>query len=168
MSLVGNLISKHHSKGILIDTNILLLFFIGIYDKEFIDKFKRTSKYSNEDFEIVKKIILKFKNIIITPHILTEISNLSFQMSENLLKNYFLSIIKIIKNMKEIYIDKNEIIESKFYIKIGFADSSIIECAWKKGILVFTDDFPLSNYLLKLKCDVINLNYIRTEVWSVN
>jgi hypothetical protein len=62
-----NLYLKYKSKGILIDTNLLLLLLVGFYDENLIAKFKRTSKYSKEDFQIIRNFILHFEKIIITP-----------------------------------------------------------------------------------------------------
>jgi len=165
MSYIDTLISNYYSKGIIVDTNLLLLFLIGIYDINYIQSFKRTSKYNKEDYEIVNRIINSFSKIIVTPHIIAEFSNLSFQLPEKLLENYFKSIFAHLNNIDEIYIPKNVILGNQILFKIGFTDLSIIELSKNKTHLVFTDDLPLTGYLNKFDCDLINLNYIRTELW---
>lgn len=167
-SIVERLILKHSSKGILIDTNVLLLFLIGIFDENYIHKFKRTKKYSIEDFHIVKSIILRFKKIIVTPQILAELSNLSCQMDKSRLGQYFSYFIEIIKKSEEIYINKNQLLEINLLSKFGITDLTINESAREYNYLVFTDDFKLFGYLSKNNIDAINLNYIRTELWLRN
>ena len=40
------LIEKYASRGVLVDTNILLLFVVGAFDRELIPRFKRTSHFA--------------------------------------------------------------------------------------------------------------------------
>lgn len=167
MSYVDSMISKYSNKGILVDTNLLLLLITGLFDKNYIQQFKRTDKYSIEDFEVVSEIILKFSSIIITPHILAELSNLSSQMKN--LEKSFIQVIEIIKNSQEVYIQKDDLLShDKFILKFGFTDISILEGALKYKLLVFTDDANLNSILQHKGVDTINLNYIRTVKWLQN
>jgi len=162
-----SLIRKHSSRGILIDTNLLLLYLIGMFDENYINRFKRTKKYSIDDFKIVKNIINYFRKIIVTPQILAEISNLSKDIKDPFLSKYFSKLIDIIKDSEELYINKNDLLKPLLLPKYGFTDVSIIESADVHNHLIFTDDFPLSGYLCKYEMDVFNFNHIRTEMWSL-
>ncbi|MGD0517565.1 MAG: hypothetical protein ABSA26_08525 [Thermoguttaceae bacterium] len=74
---LGQLIHQYSRQGIIVDTNVLLLFFVGKYEPLLIAKHKRTRQYSIEDFQILEKFLKLFQNrIITTPNILTEASNL--------------------------------------------------------------------------------------------
>ena len=64
---------------VVIDTNILLLLFIGTYDKHLITTFKRTKQYTEDDYDILQTS-LEGKTLVTTPNILTEISNFAFQL----------------------------------------------------------------------------------------
>ncbi len=85
MNYFEEIIGSYRNKGILIDTNLLLLYFIGKYNKSLIQYFKRTQKYVIEDYELSTSVIKFFTRIITTPNILTEVSNLSGNL-ENKLK----------------------------------------------------------------------------------
>ena len=64
--------------GIVVDTNLLLLLLVGLYDKSLIKDFKRTQKYDIDDFDRLRIVIYYCKNrIYTTPNILTEITNLT-------------------------------------------------------------------------------------------
>jgi hypothetical protein len=52
---VDQVMLRYKTRGALVDTNILLLFFIGKYDRSQIGKFKRTKIFTPEDFDIVLK-----------------------------------------------------------------------------------------------------------------
>lgn len=74
---LGQLIHQYSRQGVIVDTNVLLLFFVGKYEPLLIAKHKRTRQYSIEDFQILEKFLKLFQNrIITTPNILTEASNL--------------------------------------------------------------------------------------------
>ena len=97
------LLSKYKTQGVLIDSNLLLLYFVGLYDQKQIPKFKRTAKYVIEDFLTVARIIDFFSRIVTTPNILTEVSNLSGQLHEAVKTRYFQLFAKQICVLDEHY-----------------------------------------------------------------
>ena len=72
---INEIFDRYQQSGILIDTNILLLYFVGSYDIQQISRFKRTKKFVVEDYKLLTRIWNSFKKIVTTPHILTEVSN---------------------------------------------------------------------------------------------
>ncbi len=69
------LIYKYSNKGLLIDTNILLLYFVGSFDRQHIEKFKRTSQFTIKDFDYLVILLDRFDTLVTTPNILTEVNN---------------------------------------------------------------------------------------------
>ena len=63
--------------GMIVDSCVLLLIIVGIFDKNIIDKCKKIDHYSKDDFDLALQIVARYSNIYITPHILAELSNLS-------------------------------------------------------------------------------------------
>ena len=51
MTEVADLLSKYYAKGIVIDTNILLLYLVGSVNHQRITKFKRTAQFIPEDYD---------------------------------------------------------------------------------------------------------------------
>ena len=43
---VSGLMQRYRSRGILVDTNILLLHFVGSFDPSLIARFKRTERFT--------------------------------------------------------------------------------------------------------------------------
>ncbi len=60
----------------------LLLFLIGAYGKNLISTFKRlkTYNYTFEDFTILKEFLLHTKEIMVTPEVLSEVSNYAYEL----------------------------------------------------------------------------------------
>ena len=69
---------------VLLDTNLLLLFLVDSYERKRIRNFKRTSTFSEEDFDLLAAFLQAFKKILTTPHILTEVSNLAGSLPDHL------------------------------------------------------------------------------------
>jgi len=161
---IEKLIFKYRNKGILPDSNILLVYFIGSYNENLISSFKRTKIFTIEDFKTLSKIINYFSKVYTTPNILTEVSNLSNQLPEKTKIKYYEEFKKHVSLLNENYFESNIICNTSHFNKYGLTDASIIELSQKK-YLVLTDDLKLSNYLNTIGIDVINFNHIRMINW---
>ena len=71
------LINQHRSKGVLVDTNLLVLYLIGQVNRKRILSFKRTQTYTLDDFDLLARLIAWFGKLVTTPHILTQASDLA-------------------------------------------------------------------------------------------
>lgn len=156
---------NYRSRGVLIDSNLLLLYFIGKYNPSVIQSFKRTKKFTIEDFDLLSQIICFFTKLITTPNILTEVSNLCNSLPGNIKNNYFTEFAKQIQVLNEHYKPSSNICSLDHFKKYGLTDSGIIELA-KGNFLVLSDDFPLTNYLQSKNIDAINFNHLRPLNWS--
>jgi len=65
-------------RGLLIDTNLLVLFTVGTVNRRRIESFKRTSKYNEDDYDLLVRVIERAGNPLYTvAHVLAEVSNLT-------------------------------------------------------------------------------------------
>src|SRR5437667_6470122 len=71
------IVARHARAGILVDSNILLLLLVGNFNRRLISKFKRTQTFDEQDYDILVDLLANFGSIHTTPHVLTEVSNLS-------------------------------------------------------------------------------------------
>ena len=78
------LFEKYRNKGLLLDTNLLLLLLIGSGVPHLLETFKpiQNQGFKKKDFELLARACSFFKTLITTPHILTETSNHSGKVSE--------------------------------------------------------------------------------------
>jgi rRNA-processing protein FCF1 len=164
MDYFDELLRRYQSKGLLIDTNLLLVYFVGCYDPAQITKFKRTQTFTVEDFDTLIRIFKFFTKIVTTPNILTEVNSFSNQLPENIKHSYYSEFEKRLSEMEEHYLVSVEISSLKHFKKFGLTDSGIIELV-KNKYLVLTDDLRLAAYLQTTGIDVINFNNIRTLNW---
>lgn len=164
--MIDYCIKKHGKFGIIIDTNLLLLLLIGEYSPQYICHYKRTQKYSIEDFEWICLILKYFSKVVVTPHILAEVWNFAEKIPEHHLVDFIKSSIEQLSLFDEDYIDKETILRDKDQLKyIGVTDLSIIYAAKQGNYVVLTDDLRAYNSYMINEVTALNLNHIRTEEW---
>lgn len=159
-------VARAGKRGIILDTNLLVIYLVGLYRKECVKDFV-TGKTRAEDFDIIKRFIqrYKFKTCIVTPHILAEVSNITFDAFMNTGRSeYVKRAINFLKTALERSAEKDSMIDEAYLPKLGFADASIIEVAKSKEYLVMTEDFDLAERLRSKGSLVININHIRQIV----
>lgn len=157
------LLSRYRSIGILLDTNLLLLYLIGLFDPDRIERFKRTEKFSYEDFQILSRIMRPFNIIRTLPHVLAEVNSLSGQLHSNMLASFreiFKGQIELFEEASLASINASQRPEFSY---LGLTDAAIILESIGKW-LVLTDDLPLYVALNKAGVDVLNFTAIRYAV----
>jgi hypothetical protein len=159
-----NLLARHRGGSILIDTNILLMLFVGGFDKELIPRFKRTAPFTPEDFDLLVRLIGWIPNVVTTPHVLAEVSNLSGQLGEPKRAAYFLQFAAQINLLDERYVPSKNVTGSETFTRLGLTDSIIFSLSGKE-LLILTDDFRFSGFLAAADVDHINFNHLRTLNW---
>ncbi len=164
MNEIEQLAQRYKQAGIVVDTNILLLYFIGALDREFIPQFKRTRQFTVEDHATLIRILDFFDTVVTTPNILTEVSNLSGQLGEPVRSEYFKKFSSDITLLKEEYVASQDVVAMQEFVRFGLTDAGLIYVT-RGRYLVLTDDFRLSQYLQRAGVDVINFNHIRSAYW---
>jgi len=155
------LIAKYRTRGVLIDTNLLILYFVGEFSPERIPTLRRTKKFVLRDYLLLKAFFDQFAVKVTTPNILTEISNLAGDIPDGLRKNFFRSLQTNFELFDEQYRRSSAAAASAIFPRLGLTDAVIAELA-NQRYLVLTDDFPLANYLGSINTDVINFNHLRS------
>lgn len=164
--LLSESIQRYRTTGVLVDTNILLLLFIGSVDRRLIERFKRTMArgFEASDYELLTSFLKLFEDrVVTTPHILTEVSNLAGQLGSQK-QRFFSYFAKGISQLIEHYKPSADLARAVSFAKFGLTDTAIIDLV-KGQYLVLTDDFRLSNYLGKQGVDALNFNHLRFDNW---
>ncbi|MEH2366056.1 PIN domain-containing protein [Nostoc sp.] len=165
--LIASLVRRYCQKGVLIDTNIRLLFLARSFNQERITKFNRTQQFIPEDYELLLAFIARFQKLVTTPNILTEVNSLANQLGEPERSQCFAIFAQFVKNvalLDEYYVNSLDAVNTEKFIKFGLTDSGILTLS-KGKYLVLTDDFKLASYLQSVEIDVINFNNIRVFNW---
>ena len=146
--------------SVLIDTNLLLLLIVGLYNKDLISVHKRTKEFMPKDFDLLVKHINGYKILWVTSHCLAEVSNLIMQTNEKLAKELMTCFSGFVAEAKESHIPKEVIFKNGISTRLGIADTGIIIKS-KRVTCVFTVDFDLYNDILNRGYNVVNYNHLR-------
>ena len=165
MEYLNELIGRYRHKGLLVDTNLLLLYFLGACDPDHIPKFKRTMMFTVAEFWFLARFLRSFDTLVTTPNVLTEVSNMSGQLGEPLRTQFYIDFANLIPQLNENYISSSSASSLAHFSKFGLTDVGIGELA-KDTYLVLSDDLKLVSYLQKKDIDAINFNHIRTWAWE--
>jgi hypothetical protein len=142
-------------KGILLDTNLLLLLTAGVFSLDKIRSFKRTQSFIIEDFNALNQIISFSTQLFTTPNILTE--------ATNLLDSELMPVLSVLtETLVEHYLPSIEVMkyDIKCYEKFGLSDAVLRKLA-NDNILVLTVDAPFYHYASSLGLPVYNFNHFR-------
>lgn len=144
-------IARERPEGLIVDTNLLILFLMGKYQPEFITQCELTHSqgYTPEDYELLCAILKLFKQIIITPHIVAEVSNLSrLKLKDEKLSHYFKAFVELGNAAKESNVPLKNFLgmELKYIAAFGFTDMALYELAKANKLPIITDDGPLYQF----------------------
>lgn len=149
-------------KGIILDANLLLLYFVGRHDTSMIGKYtERLSRYTAEDFSILARWVATFNQLIVTPNVLTEVINLIDKRSGRF--NQLLRQISTeIELLDEVYFpSKATLTPAKPQFEVfGLTDLGLFALA-KTDFVVLTDDKPLWSFIAGQGYAAINFDQLR-------
>ncbi len=146
------------SNRILIDTNALIVYLLGLMDPDIIKTHKRTQIYEPEDFFFLANIIQDPSNILVTPNTITETDNLLNNFSGERKYTYILAIAEMIRTASEHYIQSNRVIEAPHFISHGITDIALILLAQQQEVALFiTADSKLGDLAKAHSINVLDL-----------
>ena len=160
MDEITELVKSHKGRGVLVDTNLLLVYLVGMLDPGRLTKFKRTAAFTADDFYLLARLLRFLGKIVTTPNILTEVNSLSNQLPEAVKKGYYAAFARRILLMDEHYIASEQVTSLDSFARLGLTDLGIAELA-RHSYLVLTDDFRLTHHLHSLGVEAINFNHVR-------
>jgi hypothetical protein len=158
------LIEKHRSKGVLVDTNLLVLLLVGLVNKNRILDFKRTQNFTIEDFHTLSRLVDWFGKLVTTPHVLSQVSDLTDLSGKDLamIRGLFGSRVE---QMEESYEPSNLLVTHDLFSRLGLTDAAIATVC-SKGTLVLTADLNLHIALQHSGADALNFNHVRPLAWN--
>jgi hypothetical protein len=127
-------------------------------------EFKRTQGFTIEDFDLLKNLIRWFGRLIATPHVLTQVSDLTDLPGKELreIRHLFRSVVE---EMEESYNPSRTLVADPIFERLGLTDAAIATLCCR-GILVLTAEVNLQLAVERRGADALNFNHVRQLSWS--
>lgn len=156
------LFEKYRGKGVLVDTNLLLLLLVGSIGVKHLSEFKPTANrgFTASDHKLLCWMIDQFPRILTTPHILTEVSNYADHFKGERRSLLIDEVARLSRQADEHYQKSQELVGRQGFREFGLTDTAIASIPAGR-FLVLTVDFPLAAWLQKSGVDVVNFNHYR-------
>lgn len=156
-------IDRYRSRGVLVDSNLLLVLCVGYIDRNLVPGFNRTRRYTAKDYDLLCALLNRFKKILTTPNIMTEVNNLGRHLTEEH-KAKFQKIFGHMANdvLEEQYLESRAAVKVPLFRDYGLADSvafSVVQNG--DGCLLLTDDLQLAARAEKNGAAALNFNHVR-------
>lgn len=155
------LITRYIHRGILVDSSLLVVYLVGIFDhRQLLNCRAIKSSFSQAEFDLLRNLLAEFDAIITTPHVLTEVSNLAGRLPRVVHSRFREFFARVMTRLTERSVAAIEIASAEHFIRFGMADTAITLIA-PGEFLVLTEELALFDYLSRNGVDVLNFNHIR-------
>ena len=112
--------------GLLVDTNLLVLYVVGTVNRNRIETFKRTRQYTRADYDLLVRVLTNFEPLYTVAHVLAEVSKLTdLPGTERLLARLVLK--ETISVLNEAEMSSTLAAEDRIYKDLGLVDAAIGE-----------------------------------------
>jgi hypothetical protein len=158
---LDSLLDRYITKGILIDSNLALLYLVGSYDVRLIGdgKYNKLSKYVLEDYNLLLRLKKVFKKAVTTPHVLTEVSNLTNDLPEQTKAECLKRFHEVFAEIDELTIPSLDAAQRPEFHFLGLTDSALAIVS--DQYLIVTDDARLVKKLNESHLEALNFNHLR-------
>jgi hypothetical protein len=162
VNVVVPLGKSQHS--LLLDANVMLLLCVGLWSRGAISRFKRTRMFTDDDFDLLAGIVSRYGEIVTTPHVLCEVSNLADFHREPERTAFFAWLVEtIVPNLPEHSEPSSTLVRETAFVRLGLTDAAVQQAARSRNLHVITTDTDLWAHLLKLEVPVHNFNHLRSD-----
>ena len=148
------LFERYRGKKLLLDSNLLLLYLVGSFQRTLVERFKRTNEFSLGEYDLLASIVRQFQFLVTTPHILTEVSNLSNALPSNIKEIWLQYFALQIDSLEEVRTAASVICRETSYNPFGLTDAALQNAS--ADMLVLSEDFRLTGVLSSLGVATIN------------
>lgn len=147
-------------KPFIVDTNLLVLLVVGSVSEAHIARHRRTKIYDPDAFRLLVSVVGQAPSLIVTPHVLSETSNLIRQCGEPLASSLGRWFTDFVTRTSEEHREACALVQRPEHIRLGLTDVGILEVQ-VAGASLLTDDNGL--YLASLAAGraAVNFSHLR-------
>lgn len=152
---------RQHQAGLLLDTNVLLLFLAEAVGGNFARRWSRTDGFADEHIAALHAATIEAKRFVTTPHVLTDATNLagSGTARDHDRRRLNELLRAFAAEAEERYPRARIVAADSAFTRLGLADLAQAFHRRRSRPLVLTDDAPLTRELEGRGLPVANLSH---------
>ncbi|MGB8538636.1 MAG: hypothetical protein WCD57_19590 [Acidobacteriaceae bacterium] len=152
MTYVDAMIARYQSKGLLLDSNLLLLQLVGSIEPALIGRAK-LSAFDIDQFRLLVRLISMFRRQVTTAHVLAEVSNLVNDFHEAGKLAIWTAFVQHLEVVEEQSLSSYVVARRPEFRYLGLTDTALSTLA--QGFLVVSNDGRMVNQLRAIKLDAL-------------
>ena len=152
-------------KSIMIDSNLLLLAIVGRASRSYVGRHKRVKEFSLADYDRLSGILTRATRIIVTPNVLTEVSNLAYHIEEparTKIAQQLQHFIQAVTVVDERFVKSADAVERGEFQRLGLTDSTLLALGREPATLL-TADLHLYLAATSAGYQAENFNHLRPD-----
>jgi hypothetical protein len=156
MSYAAMMIEQYQSKGLMLDSNLLLLHLVGSTNSSLVGSgsYNKLSDFSTLEAAFLKQLISGFRRVVTTPHILTEVSNLVNDLHYEGRRQVWGAFVSTLEVISEQTISSYMVARREEFSYLGLTDTVLAEMS-NEFLIVSNDgrmvDMLRQNQVIALK-----------------
>lgn len=147
-------------RRVLLDANLVVLLVVGNVSRERIEHHKRLAAYVAEDWDLLIAELSRYDQIVVTPNILTEASNLVRSGDKAYQADFAHVFAELSVTIVEHYVPSETAVFNVDFDRLGLADAASIEVG-TKDLTLLTADVGLYLAALRHGHEARNFNHLR-------
>ncbi len=146
-------LGPYRRRGLLLDSNLLLLYVVGQTDRNLVASFKRTrSLFTDADFRLLVLLTTLFDSLVTTPHVLTEVNGLTNALTGSYRVDVRARLASDIAVLDERHTPAVGLAVTTAFNGLGLTDAALAFLAQSpNGPLVLSTDGALVQFILSTK-----------------
>ena len=147
--------------AVLLDANLLVLLIVGSASRKMIGRHRRLRQYTEDDFDLLRRLISGHSPILVSPNTLTEASNLCRQISgreHERIAEVFRALLE--EGTQEQFIGSQTATKHEAFPSLGLTDAVILQQMESRPLLI-TADLDLFLAAQRSGHAAINFNHVR-------
>jgi hypothetical protein len=151
---------------LLVDTNLLVLYAVRTVNRRRIEIFKRTRQYTVPDFDLLLRVLGKWKSLHTVPQVMAEVSNLTDLTGPE--RQQVRQVLKsTISEITEVNISTVQALQEPCYWSLGLVDAAIASVAREHSCAVLTDGLDLYLRLQRDGAAAVNFTHLRAQAFGL-
>lgn len=128
------------SSRLLLDSNVLVLLIAGYTDRRVIPKHKNLSSFTVGDFDVLLDVIAGYNEVLATPHVLAEASNLLAQHADPERSLLLTTLQHMAADpQKEAAVPSDACAARPEFSRLGLTDCGLLAAADTDSVVLTTD-----------------------------